>query len=148
MYEFLSGQSALRRHVDDQPLIRLEDGTLVTARSNGQSQAFLPGEIETDFPTVRRAVCATSEAREFLQSLGLTEPDTVDDVVRNVLPKYSGEEVDVDDDEYKADIRRILGAFGTDSKGQREKLVAALRESSFVMSVDTERIGPSVSTRR
>ena len=136
LYEFLNGQPALRRRLNDLPLIRLEDGTHVAARANGQPQAFLPGAIETGFPTVRRAVCATDKARRFLRSLGLTEPDPVDDVVWNVLPRYQGDEVDVDDTDYDADIQRILAAFDTDSKAQREKLLAALRESSFVMAVD------------
>jgi len=136
LYEFLNGQPALRRRVDDLPLIRIEDGTHVTARSNDQPQAFLPSAIETGFPTVRQAVCATVDAHEFLQSLGLTEPDPVDDVVWNVLPKYRADEVDVSDADYEADIRRIITAFGTDSKGQREKILSALRETAFVMAVD------------
>jgi hypothetical protein len=134
LYEFLNGQPALQRRLHDLPLIRLEDGTHVSVRANGQPQAFLPGTIETGFPTVRRAVCTTDKAREFLQSLGLTEPDPVDDVVRNILPRYQGDRVAVVN--YDADIRRILAASATDSKGQREQLLAALRKSSFVMVVD------------
>lgn len=136
LYEFLNGQPALLRRLDDVPLVRLEDGTHVTAMKNGQPQAFLPSTIETGFPTVRRAVCVTDETRKLLQSLGLTEPDPVDDVVRNVLPKYRVDEVDVSDADYEADIRRILTAFATDSKGQREKLLTALRKTAFVMVVD------------
>src|SRR5262249_21000731 len=129
-------QRALRRRVDDLPLIRLNDGTHVTACSNGQPQAFLPGAIDTDFPTVRRAVCATDDARAFLESLGLTEPDPVDDVVWNILPRCRANEVDVSDADYAADIRRSLTAFKSDSKTQQDKLLAALRESSFVKAVD------------
>jgi hypothetical protein len=136
LYEFLNGQPSLRRRLDDLPLIRLEDGMHVASHSNGQPQAFLPSEIETGFPTVRRAVCSADGAREFLQSLGLTEPDPVDDVVWNVLPKYSASEVDVGDAGYEADMHRILTAFGTDSKTQRENLLKALRESFFVKAVD------------
>lgn len=136
LYEFLNGQPALRRRLDGLPLIRLEDGAHVTARSNGQPQAFLPSAIKTGFPTARPAVCETDEARKFLQSLGLTEPDPVDDVIWNVLPRYHADK-DVDDGaDYEADIGRILAAFGTDSQAQREKLLAALRESSFVKAVD------------
>lgn len=138
LYEFLNGQPALLRRglLRTVPIVRLGDGTQVVANLNGEPQAFLPGVAETGFPTVRRAVCATEEARTFLLSLGLTEPDPVDDVVRNVLGRYRGDEIDVSDADYEADIRRILVAFATDSKVQREKLVAALRESSFVMAVD------------
>ena len=136
LYEFLNGQPALRRQAHALPLIRLADGEHVMASENDQPGAFLPGPIETAFPTVRAAVCATPSARAFLEALGLTEPDPVDDVVWNVLPKYRADEVDVSDADYESDIRRIMTAFATDSKGQREKLLGALRETAFVMAVD------------
>lgn len=136
LYEFLDGQGALRGRIRDLPLIRLEDGKHVPARSNGQPQAFLPGKIMTGFPTVKSVVCATESAQEFLLSLGLTVPDPVDDVVRNVLHKYDADEVTVTEAEYSTDIKRILAAFATDSKRQREKLLDVLREKSFVKAID------------
>lgn len=136
LYEFLNGQLRLRWRLDGLPLIRLEDGSHVPPRADGQPQAFLPGKIATAFPTVRTSVCATETAREFLRWLGLTEPDPVDDVVRNLLPKYGEDETHVDDAQYEADIQRIVTAFHTDSKARREKLIAALRETPFVMAVD------------
>lgn len=137
-YEFLHGQPALLRQgrLNDVPLVRLKDGRHVTPLKGGQPQAFLPGSVTTDFPTVRGAVCRTAAARGLLSALGLTEPDPVDDVVWNVLPKYAGHRVNVRADHYEADIQRIVTAFGTDSKGQREKLLTALRGSNFVMAVD------------
>ncbi|MCY1394486.1 hypothetical protein D9M71_94070 [compost metagenome] len=137
LYEFLSGQEkALRRNLDTVPLIRLDDGTHVVAREDGKAKAFLPSAIATSFPTMRRAVCVTPEVRLFLSSLGITEPDPVDDVIWNLLPKYQQEEVDVNDDAYAADIERIRTAFSTDSASQKEKLRTVLRETSFVMVVD------------
>ncbi len=138
LYEFLNSQGrAVRAHLDTIPLIRLEDGSHVVARENGKAKAFLPSAIATSFPTVRRAVCTTPEVRLFLSSLGITEPDPVDDVIWNILPKYQQAEVDVDDDVYAADIKRIRAAFSTDSTAQREKLRSALRDTTFVMVVDT-----------
>lgn len=139
LYEFLQGQPAWLRSgkLNDIPIIRLEDGSHVVAWHNGQPQAFLPGSVSTGFPTVRREVCQGKGARAFLIALGLTEPDPVDDVVWNVLPKYAAKQVDVSDAEYVSDIGRILTAFRTDSKNQREKLLTALRESNFVMAIDT-----------
>lgn len=138
LYEFLNGQPALRRRLDAQPLVRLSDGRQVVARVNGEPQAFLPSDVETGFPTVSPVVCANPEARSFLFSLGITEPDLVDDVVLNVLRKYRGDTVDVDDDQYARDIDRIVMAFKADSttEAQKRKLLAALRETTFVMVVD------------
>jgi len=130
LYEFLSGQEAgLRRSLDKIPLIRLDDGTHVVARDNGAARAFLPSTIKTGFPTIRPAVCASADARSFLIALGVTEPDQVDDVVLNLLPKYQQSTVSLDG--YAADIERIRQAFGTDSSAQREKLRAALRDTAM-----------------
>jgi len=138
LYEFLSGQPALRRRLDEIPLVRLSDGRHVVARANGEARAFLPSDIETGFPTVRNTVCTSVDGISFLRSLGITEPDLVDDVILNVLQKYRGDSVDVDEGQYAKDIDRILAAFSTDSKTQREKLLSALRATTFVMVVDGE----------
>jgi hypothetical protein len=137
LYEFLNEQPALLRQgrLEDVPIVRLQDGTHVTAKRNSQLQAFLPSRIETDFPTVRRQVCSTMPARKFLQSLDLTEPDAVDDVVWNILPKYLGDKVTARTEDYESDIGRILKAFASDSTTQRDKLVGALTASKFVKAV-------------
>lgn len=142
-YGFLSGQEkALSRHLETVPLIRLADGSHVVAREDGKAKAFLPSNITTSFPTMRLAVCATPEVREFLGSLGIAEPDPVDDVIWNVLPKYQNVEV-VAENTYTEDIGRIRSAFATDSSAQKEKLRSTLRDTAFVRSVD---IGNGCST--
>jgi hypothetical protein len=139
LYEFLHGHPALQYQdrFENASLIRLESGdhTSPGLRAWGLP-IFMPSSFETGYRTVRRAVCATDKARKFLQSIGLTEADPVDDVVCNVLGNYPVKEVNVDDKQYENDIRRILAAFSTDSKGQREKLIAALQETRFVRAVD------------
>ena len=145
LYEFLNGQRALQKDrwsqrraewFDSLPLIRLEDGKHVPVKSNDEFLAFLPSETATDFPTVRESVCETEPALEFLQSLGLKKPDLVDDVIKHVLPKYGEDKTDIDAVDYEADIERMLRAFDTDSKTQRERLIDALKKTKFVMAVD------------
>lgn len=139
LYEFLNGQPALLRQnrLADVPLIRLEDGNHVTPRVQGQPQAFLPSPIATDFPTVRRSVCGTEAAKALLASLGLTQPDPVDDVIRHILPRYLSSSGATPQIEYAEDIKRILNAFETDSKSRRESLISALRNCPFIATIDT-----------
>jgi hypothetical protein len=132
LYEFLNKVPALAERLEDVPLVRLEQGTHVTAFIMGQPQAFLPTDAKTGFPTVRRSVCARPQAKKFLQSLSLTEPDPVDDVIRNLLPKYQGR--GLNSAHYAADIARILHAFQTDSTAQKEKLISSLTLARFVMA--------------
>ena len=136
LYKFLGSQQALRPRAASQPIIRLEDGSHVPPTVDGEPQAFLPGPVKTSFPTVRAAVCRTDEAREFLESLKLTEPDPVDDVIRNVLPKYREEQAMYSEAEYSSDVELMLEAAKTDSRIQREKLVRGLKETPWVTAVD------------
>jgi Domain of unknown function (DUF3883) len=115
-------------------LVRLEDGTHVPAFVDGHAQAFLPGDTETGFPTVRASICRDEDTRDFLESLGLTEPDPVDDVIRILLPAYRRGEAKPK--AYAADIGRILRAFETDSQAQKDKLIAALKTTAFVRTID------------
>ena len=140
LYEFLHSQLFLLRQgrFGAIPLVRLQDGTHIAAKQKGEVQVFLPSSTTTDFPTVRAEVCATAPALAFLRALGLNEPDPVDDVIRNVLPRYRDKKTSFSGEEYAADIRRLLQAFATDSKTQREKLLEAMRGCEFVRVVDTK----------
>ena len=136
LYEFFGSQGALRARLGSLPIARLADGSHVVPIIEGEIQAFLPGTVETDFPTVRKAVCQSEGALEFLESLGLTEPDPVDNVIRNVLPKYRDMGIDVPEADYAADVERILDAANTDSQSKHERLVKALRAAAWVRAVD------------
>jgi hypothetical protein len=136
LYEFLNKVPAVVERLDDVPLVRLEDGTHVAPFIMGHPQAFLPTHTATEFPTVRRSVCAPPQAKKFLQSLKLTEPDPVDDVIRNLLPKYQSRRIRAED--YAADIARILHAFKTDSTAQKDKLISSLKISQFVMAKEMD----------
>ena len=136
LYEFLNGQEAIVRNaIGNIPILRLTNGGHVPVKVNGQPGAFLPTESTIDFPTIISAVCETDESIQFLKSLGIDEPDPVDDVIRNRLPKYQDNMVP-QINEYADDIKRILRAFKTDSEMQRENLINELRETSFVMVID------------
>jgi len=137
LYEFLNGQRGreIRRLLPTIPLVRLKDGSHTCAIVDGKPQAYLPGDSQTEFPTVRRSVCQSEEAQEFLRSLGLRDPDLVDDVIENLLPKYDQAVIDIPE-EYQSDIERIVAALATDSASQHDNLVKHLRETKFIYAVD------------
>ena len=138
LYKFLGSQPALRPRVASLPIVRRKDGSHVSPTDGDGPSAFLPGPLETSFPTVRAAVCRTGEARQFLESLGLTEPDPVDDVILNVLPKYRTAEkrASLSEAEYSLDVNLMLGAAKTDSQAQQKKLAKALGGTRWVRVVD------------
>ena len=137
LYNFFNGQRALRSDLNLVPLIRMEDNTHVQPRSDGQPNAFLPGNFATDFPTVKTSISENEAARQFLQQgLGLRESDPVDDIIRHIVPMYQRETVEVSDDDYKNHIDRILNAHDSDSQSQRSRLIDDLRSIPFVRAVD------------
>ena len=136
LYEFLHDQRALLPRLRRLSLVRLENGSHTVPYVGESPQAYLPGKTPTDFPTVRHATCNSKKSREFLEALGLRTPDPVDDVIANILPRYSKSLMDIGSRRYPNDIERILSAYSSDSREQRDRLVKALNEVKFIAAVD------------
>ncbi|MDR0604537.1 MAG: DUF3883 domain-containing protein [Bacteroidales bacterium] len=136
-YEFLNKQKTLHEKIKSMPIIRLSNLEHIVPFKDGQPQVFLPGQ-ETEFPTVHKEVCGDekSESFAFLKAIGLTEPNPVDDVIRNVLPKFDESTVGFTEETYKQAIKRILLAFDTDSTSQKEKLISELKNKKFVAVIN------------
>jgi hypothetical protein len=64
--------------------------------------------------------------------LGLAQPQLVDDVIRNVLPKYTSPKADITEESYTQDLRRILAASQTDSQQDRKRLADQAIAAPFV----------------
>ena len=136
LYEYLSKQSGLRHLICSIPLLRLKNGHHVLPPNTNRPDVFLPCDFSTNEQTMKPSVCESPEAMAFLKYLGLREPDPVDDVVLNVLPKYSVDNQRISDEEYSQDLRAILRAYETDLRSQRDKLVAKLRNTPFIKTVE------------
>ncbi|WP_328423950.1 hypothetical protein OG470_12760 [Micromonospora sp. NBC_00389] len=143
LYRFLAQRPALWRRPHPPwnrpgparllPLIRLEDGrNIVPFDAGGRPQAYLPGPAPSGFPTVRRWIAANPEARAFLEDLGLSEPDAVDEVLEYLVPRYRDLPDAVDDDQHGADLEMILRAMRTATRRRRDELVEALRNTRFL----------------
>ena len=134
-YEFLNGQKRLHERIKAMPIIRLSDMSHVTPYHNGKPQVFLPGK-ETDFPTIHKEVCSTDESYNFLKAINLTETNQIDDVIRNILPKFNMIENNFNENTYKQAIERILLAYRIDSESQKERLINELKTVKFIAAVD------------
>jgi len=144
-YWFLYQNQALWRepsHRGDQPapartkpIIRLEDGTHVApfdARS--RPAAYLPGPVRTEFATIRRAVAALPDARQFLEALGFAEPDIVAEVLDHVLPRYHDADVaTLDMAQHDADLELVARALADAPLAGRDQLLEHLRQTTFLV---------------
>lgn len=139
LYEFLDAQRGIHNQdwFKELPLLRLEDQTHVALRVGGRLGAYLPTPSQTGYPTLPEAVCSTDKALSFLRSVGLRNPDLIDDVRENVLPTYSTDGP-VDEQRYSSDLARMTEAFRTASEARRSVLLVALRKTPFVRAVNAK----------
>ncbi len=115
------------------PLIRLQDGSQVPPFSaQGRPAAYLPGPVETGFPTVRRSVAAAGDARRFLGALGFAEPDVLAQVLDHVLPRYDADVVQFDAARHDADVELIALALDEAPPAGREQLLDRLARTAFL----------------
>ena len=137
LYRFLSERLHLLARVKRRPIIRLEDGShRFPFDDDDKPLAFLPGKAATAYPTVKESVAKTKAARAFLKSLGLRQPDIIDDVVDNVLPKYRRPPSSLAVKEYKQDIERIASAFLESNREGRGRLLNAAQGLKLVYATD------------
>ena len=108
-YEFLLDQQAIRRQFwfNTKPIIRLSTGKHVVPKVDGKPNAYLPSKDRTEFPTVKDAVCSSEGSLKLLKDLGLKEPDPIDGVIHNILPRYSEQATEFPA-EFDSDIDRIM----------------------------------------
>jgi hypothetical protein len=145
LYGFLYQNHALWRepsHPGDQPgparrkpIIRLESGVHVMPfDARGRPAAYLPGPVETEFATVRRAVVALPGARQFLEALGFAEPDVVAEVLDHVLPRYHDADVaKLDMAQHDADLELVARAVAEAPRAGRDQLLEQLRQTTFLV---------------
>ena len=125
------------------PIIRLQNGSQVMPfQEDGSPNAYLSdgSYTETSQPIVKAEICRHDETRHFLKNLGITEFDIVDEVIENILPKYTSDDTVVSIEEHKRHINAIEKAYGTDSQEKKSRLHARLCDTPFIRveSQDTE----------
>ena len=146
LYEFLNMTPALSRkprlpnervgQARSKPIIRLEDGSHVMPfNASGFPAAHLPGQVATEFPTVRRSVLSSAPARQYLESLGFTAPDAVTEVIDIVLPRYEGLDIrDLDLARHDSDIELIVRALSRADADRKSRLLEQLAKATFLIA--------------
>ena len=146
LYEFLNMTPALSRkprlpnervgQARSKPIIRLEDGSHVAPfNASGFPAAHLPGQVATEFPTVRRSVLSSAPARQYLESLGFTAPDAVTEVIDIVLPRYKGLDIrDLDLARHDSDIELIVRTLSRADADRKSRLLEQLAKATFLIA--------------
>ncbi len=138
LYRFLSGHPSLW-HTDGPalaaPVIRLADGTQIRPlTAAGRPAAYLPGPVDTEFPTVRKSVAADQGAHQFLTALGFAAADVVAEVIDHVLPRYAEADAGtLDRARHEADLELIARALDEAAPAGRARLIEQLSQTTFLI---------------
>jgi hypothetical protein len=119
----------------NKPIIRLEDDSHVKPfKEDGTPNAYLITTFFTEsrLPSVKSELMKSETAVQFLKELGIPELDLVEEVIVNILTKYSSDPNGVSYSEHKGDIQAIIRAYETDSREKKRRLGNALKNSKFL----------------
>lgn len=130
----------------NEAILRLRDGShVIPFRDDGEPAAYLPStdDAETRMterepsnatapPIVRAVLTRHDETLKFLKDLGLREFDVVEEILRDVLPKYKSES-DIPHDDNRIDLAKIGHAYDTVSSAKRSRLEEELSETPFIL---------------
>ncbi|MDP8241246.1 MAG: DUF3883 domain-containing protein [Candidatus Hatepunaea meridiana] len=119
----------------DRPIIRLEnDSHVCPENDSGDLQVYLPSKGKSKFKTVKRAIVENEESIEFLRSLGLKEPDIIDEIKEFIITKYRGNYIEKD--EYIDDFERVLTIWSQSDEYRKREVADLLKQSQFIRCIN------------
>lgn len=120
------------------PIIRLKDDSHTRPFDyRGKPLAYLPStnrSINKLFQIVKESIIHDPEAKEFLQKIGLTEPNAIAGVMNIILPKYQNDSITETDEENKQHVEWISKTLKSESPSdtRRMELLRALKGTPFL----------------
>ncbi len=144
-YTFLVGKKSLFKKADytskegklrNRAIMRMEyDSHKCIYDENGETQVFLPTTYKSK-DAIKNCL-VTEETKKFFKELGLKELDLIDEIKRDVLPKYKNnptiDKISIEDN--KSDIGTILLILDDEiNKYKRDGFFSELNELPFILS--------------
>jgi len=109
-------------------IIRLEDNShVIPFKSDGTPNAYLPSSVKTNFPTIKNSIFANESAADFLERLGIIEPDLFAEIIEFILPKYAEDKIIVDPEENIDDLRKVKRVLDEPYQGNSARSLSKLR---------------------
>ncbi|MFK7935903.1 MAG: DEAD/DEAH box helicase, partial [Saprospiraceae bacterium] len=132
-HELYQSHRSLWNVAQKTPLIRLENDAIVSPFSKlGQPNAWLPTDLKTDYPTVKKIFAEDVTSRAFLEQLGITTPDLREEIERHILPKYTTTTAITPTAD---DLEKIIARYFQSTTEEAEQLLVRLRDLPLVQAI-------------
>jgi len=118
------------------PIIRLEDDSHVCPDDeDGEVRVYLPPKNgESRFRTVKRRIAGNKRAREFLDKLGVYEPDIMAEIQECIRPKYAGNTDSITEAEYLQDFRYVCDMWSQENERMKSDIERIFDDVEFIGS--------------
>lgn len=121
----------------EKPIIRLDNDTHVNPdNEKDELQVYLPAEQDSEFKTVKRVFAENEKSKEFLNNLGLKEPDKVEEIKVFIAPKYEEDKPDIQQDIYIQDFNKVVSIWNNSDDYKKLEIINILKEVNFVGAID------------
>lgn len=131
---------SLRYIIRAKPILRLENNSHISPfNASSEPNAYLLREGESKFPLVKKTLLADKTIYDFLKEIGLSEPDTVYEVLHFILPPYDVGEVALNDERRnQQDIQHIHEALRRRDHRARQELINKLNRTPFLQAINAK----------
>lgn len=121
----------------EKPIIRLDDGTHINPyNEKDELQVYLPTEQGSKFKTVKGVFVENENSKEFLNKLGLKEPDKVEEIKVHIAPKYEENKPDIQQDIYIQDFNKAVSIWNNSNEYKKPEIIDILKKVNFVGAID------------
>lgn len=141
-YEYVHDRRGLWNSLKSMPIVRLQDGAHVRpVRKDGSPCAYVTEETgtKTSLPVVKAELVLSKNAHLLLKELGVQELDIVEEIIEEVLPKYTSSPSKISADEHLDDINKIKKAWAKATQEKKERLRKNLISTPFILSTNEEK---------
>ncbi len=140
LYTFLGKQPDLKSMIKQRFILRLEDNNHVPPFDpHGKPNAFLLREGKSELPLVKRSLLADEAVYSFLEGIGLSEPDIVDEVLNFILPPYQAGKISLDDEKRnQQDLDQIQVALQRTGHRAWQEIIFTLNQTSFIRAYNAK----------
>ena len=141
-YEYAYDRKDLWSSLKSKPVVRLQDGSHVRpVRKDGSPCAYVTEEngIRTSLPVVKAELVLSKKAHLLLKELGVQELDVVEEIIEEVLPKYTSSPSKISAEEHLDDINKIEKAWARATQEKKGRLRENLISAPFILSANEEK---------
>jgi len=138
-YEYLADVSYVWTILMNKPIIRTENNEqLSPLNAANELQVFLPSELKSEFPTVKKVFLESEKCKRLFEGLKIREADLKAEIEVFILPQYRGKEFP--EKKHRGNHFELFYAYYLQcSKRELFEYISKLQKKTFIESIKEDK---------